>query len=241
MMLSARNFTRKLSPSSVRFYSQKPVVAPTPPKNDKETHFGYQTVPEQLKESMVGQVFANVASKYDVMNDVMSLGVHRLWKSHFINKLGPSPTFRLLDVAGGTGDIAFRFLDHIKSQHGALGDAHVTVLDINPAMLKVGQARAPEFGYGPESGHIDWFEGNAEQLSQIADESMDAYTIAFGIRNCTHIDQVLKQAYRVLKPGGKFMCLEFSNVETPLVKQYVSVCSVKRLIVVEFTICIHLK
>ncbi len=190
---------------------------------------------------MVGQVFANVASKYDVMNDVMSLGVHRLWKSHFINKLGPSPTFRLLDVAGGTGDIAFRFLDHIKSQHGALGDAHVTVLDINPAMLKVGQARAPEFGYGPESGHIDWFEGNAEQLSQIADESMDAYTIAFGIRNCTHIDQVLKQAYRVLKPGGKFMCLEFSNVETPLVKQYVSVCSVKRLIVVEFTICIHLK
>ncbi|KAI8930328.1 ubiE/COQ5 methyltransferase family-domain-containing protein [Entophlyctis helioformis] len=165
-----------------------------------------------------------VAGKYDVMNDFMSAGVHRLWKDHYIRTLGPTASTRLLDVAGGTGDIAFRFLDHIRQANGggsdaaALGSAHVTVVDINPAMLAVGRERAIKLGYPADSPHIDFQEGNAEHLDHIPDASVDAYTIAFGIRNCTNVDRVVREAYRVLKPGGRFMVLEFSSVNNPLIR-----------------------
>lgn len=152
------------------------------------------------------------------MNDVMSAGIHRIWKDYYIQRLNPDRTTKLLDVAGGTGDIAFRFLDRVKSTQGTLGDCHVTVLDINPAMLEVGKKKARDMGL-EGSPHMDWKEGNAENLAEIPSNSMDAYTIAFGIRNCTHVDRVIKEAYRVLKPGGRFMVLEFSSVENPLLKK----------------------
>ncbi|KAG0346705.1 2-hexaprenyl-6-methoxy-1,4-benzoquinone methyltransferase [Podila humilis] len=173
-------------------------------KTDAETHFGFQNVPENMKEALVRQVFANVATKYDVMNDVMSGGVHRLWKDHFIRTLAPTPGTKLLDVAGGT--------------------AQVTVFDINPNMLEVGKERFTKTPYHNTS-QVSFMEGNAENLEHIPDNSMDAYTIAFGIRNCTHVDRVLKEAYRVLKPGGRFMCLEFSKVENPVISKFYDVFS----------------
>ncbi|KAI9352473.1 UbiE/COQ5 methyltransferase [Zopfochytrium polystomum] len=181
------------------------------------THFGFRTVPEDVKESLVGGVFSNVADKYDVMNDVMSGGVHRLWKDFFVRALAPGPDMQLLDVAGGTGDIAFRFLDHVKAAYGANHAANVTVVDINPNMLKVGMQRAEKLGY-MQTGRITFQEGNAEHLSSIPDASVDAFTIAFGIRNCTHVDAVVREAYRVLKTGGRFMCLEFGSVENPIIR-----------------------
>uniref|UniRef100_A0A6B2LC22 2-methoxy-6-polyprenyl-1,4-benzoquinol methylase, mitochondrial n=1 Tax=Arcella intermedia TaxID=1963864 RepID=A0A6B2LC22_9EUKA len=159
------------------------------------------------------------------MNDMMSMGVHRLWKDYFIQKLNPLPGTQLLDVAGGTGDIAFRFMHHVKNSpfyaaHRAQSGlpSKVTVIDINPSMLAVGQERAIKQGYFP-SGEgdpaIEFKLGNAEALP-IPDCSVDAYTIAFGIRNCTNVDKVLCEAFRVLKPGGRFLCLEFSRVENTL-------------------------
>ncbi|KAJ3112753.1 2-hexaprenyl-6-methoxy-1,4-benzoquinone methyltransferase [Phlyctochytrium bullatum] len=183
-------------------------------RSERTTHFGFKTVAEEQKESLVGQVFKNVASKYDVMNDFMSAGVHRLWKDHFIRKLSPGPTTKLLDVAGGTGDIAFRFLDYVRAAYGPANQASVQVVDINPAMLEVGERRASELGY-LSTGQISFAEGNAEKLEFVEDNSVDAYTIAFGIRNCTHVDKVIAEAYRVLKPGGRFMVLEFGRVNTP--------------------------
>jgi 2-methoxy-6-polyprenyl-1,4-benzoquinol methylase len=177
-----------------------------------KTHFGFRMVEKAVKESMgtfsntVGQVFRNVASNYDVMNDLMSVGVHRLWKSEFIKQLDPGPNTKLLDVAGGTGDVALMFLDHLK-QRSYPGS--VTVVDINPAMLEIGQKKAQGLA------NIDFMLGNAESLD-LPSESVDAYTIAFGIRNCTNIDNVIKEAFRVLKRGGKFQCLEFSHVPKPL-------------------------
>ncbi|KAL2916422.1 hypothetical protein HK105_204178 [Polyrhizophydium stewartii] len=190
----------------------------SPGSTDETTHFGFRTVRKDDKETLVGEVFRNVADKYDVMNDFMSGGIHRLWKDHFISSIAPSPTTQLLDVAGGTGDIAFRFLDYIKSRHGGLGSANVKVVDINPAMLQVGRERALKMGYPADSPHISFHEGNAEHLVDIPDASVDAYTIAFGIRNCTNVDQVVREAYRVLKPGGRFTCLEFSSVHNPLIR-----------------------
>ncbi|KAJ1561161.1 2-hexaprenyl-6-methoxy-1,4-benzoquinone methyltransferase [Nowakowskiella sp. JEL0078] len=188
----------------------------------KTTHFGFKTIPEELKETLVGQVFGSVAKNYDVMNDFMSMGIHRLWKDHFINSLAPSRDTKLLDVAGGTGDIAFRFLDNVKKNYGSIHDAQVTVVDINPSMLEVGRERAIKGGYvgiSEEFPKIEFLEGNAENLADIQSESVDAYTIAFGIRNCTHVDKVISEAYRVLKPGGRFMCLEFSKVENPVINK----------------------
>ncbi|KAJ3171485.1 2-hexaprenyl-6-methoxy-1,4-benzoquinone methyltransferase [Geranomyces variabilis] len=181
------------------------------------THFGFRTIPEHEKETLVGKVFGNVAQSYDLMNDVMSGGVHRLWKDHYMRTLAPSSTTQHLDVAGGTGDIAFRFLDHVRgvTPGGGLGTAKVTVVDINPAMLEVGKRRALDLGYR-DSTHLEFLEGNAENLHQIPDASVDLYTIAFGIRNCTHVDRVLAEAYRVLKPGGRLSVLEFSSVNNPL-------------------------
>ena len=163
--------------------------------------FGYQTVDPDEKTRRVGAVFSNVASRYDVMNDAMSAGLHRLWKDQFVRRDEPQPGEAILDMAGGTGDIAFRMADR---------GANVTVADINQEMLDVGLERAVKRGIDT----LVWSRQNAEQLSY-PDRSFDAYTIAFGIRNVTHIDQALAEAFRVLKFGGRFFCLEFSTTEWP--------------------------
>jgi len=181
----------------------------TPLEKSKYTHFGFEKVKEEEKSQKVHKVFEDVATTYDKMNDAMSLGIHRIWKDIFMCRLSPTKGTRLLDVAGGTGDIAFRFLNYvITSQHQT--DCHVTVCDINGAMLNVGKSRCENLGYDPN--FISWKEGDAENLP-FKDETFNAYTIAFGIRNCTHIDKVVQEAYRVLKPGGRFLCLEFSQME----------------------------
>jgi len=166
-----------------------------------ETHFGFRTVPETEKAGMVHGVFSSVANRYDLMNDLMSAGVHRLWKDAMIDWLAPRPGMHLLDVAGGTGDIAFRFLRRVK------GEGRVTVCDLTSAMLDEGAERAAEQGIA----NIDWVCGDAMKLP-FADRSFDAYTIAFGIRNVTRIEDALSEAYRVLRPGGRFLCLEFSQL-----------------------------
>lgn len=163
--------------------------------------FGYRDVDASEKQGMVRAVFSNVASKYDLMNDAMSVGAHRLWKDQFVSRVKPRKDEAILDMAGGTGDIAFRL-----AKHGAA----ITVADINPEMLAVGVERAKKKGL---EGLI-WSEQNAEELS-FKDRSFDAYTIAFGIRNVTRIDEALREAHRVLKFGGRFFCLEFSTTIWP--------------------------
>ena len=163
--------------------------------------FGYEEVAPEEKTRRVGAVFSNVAAKYDVMNDAMSGGMHRLWKDQFVRRVKPRPGEAILDMAGGTGDIAFRL---------AARGAAVTVADINQEMLDVGLGRAVERGI---EGLI-WAEQNAETLS-FADRAFDAYTIAFGIRNVTHIPRALAEAHRVLKRGGRFFCHEFSTTLGP--------------------------
>lgn len=170
-------------------------------------------------------VFSSVASSYDTMNDLMSLGIHRLWKDHFIRNLNPGRNpltsntaqekgWNILDIAGGTGDIAFGMLDHASTINN---DAHtkVTVADINPQMLAEGRKRALATPYA-RSNRLSFVEANAEKLDMIPDNSIDLYTVAFGIRNFTHKDIALREAYRVLKPGGVFACLEFSKVRNPV-------------------------
>jgi demethylmenaquinone methyltransferase / 2-methoxy-6-polyprenyl-1,4-benzoquinol methylase len=179
---------------------------------DKTASFGFREVPEADKEGLVAEVFSSVAARYDLMNDLMSAGVHRIWKDAMVEWLNPQPGWKCLDVAGGTGDIAFRIVDMARQrikQTGS-GEAAVTVCDINAQMLGEGVRRAAEKG----ETAIEWVCGNAEALP-FPDSSFDAYTIAFGIRNVTHIDQALAEARRVLKPGGRFLCLEFSKVEVP--------------------------
>ncbi len=175
-----------------------------PENTEKTTHFGFATVDAREKASMVKGVFDNVASRYDLMNDLMSMGVHRLWKSTFIDRLHPRADMKLIDVGGGTGDIAFKFLKH--------GGTDVCVCDINDEMLDVGRDRAIDKGI---LQGIEWINGDAEKLP-VPDNSFDAYTTAFCIRNVTHIERALKEARRVLKPGGHFLCLEFSHVAVPL-------------------------
>ncbi|MBS0472502.1 MAG: bifunctional demethylmenaquinone methyltransferase/2-methoxy-6-polyprenyl-1,4-benzoquinol methylase UbiE [Proteobacteria bacterium] len=174
---------------------------------DTTASFGFRDVPEAEKEGLVREVFSSVASKYDLMNDLMSGGVHRLWKDAFVEWLNPQPGWRSLDVAGGTGDIAFRIVDAARKRGG---EASVVVCDINADMVGEGVRRADAKG----ERAIEWVTGDAEALP-FPDASMDAYTIAFGIRNVTHIDKALREARRVLKPGGRFLCLEFSRVDVP--------------------------
>lgn len=173
-----------------------------------ETAFGFESVGVGEKQPKVNEVFHSVARKYDVMNDLMSAGLHRVWKSAFVDWLSPPkrPGWKALDVAGGTGDIAFRILE------ASGGHAEVTVLDINSSMLEVGRDRASKKGL---SERLDFVEANAEELP-FADNTFNAYTIAFGIRNVPRIDKALSEAFRVLKPGGRFLCLEFSEVELPI-------------------------
>ncbi|TEA35910.1 hypothetical protein DBR06_SOUSAS810008 [Sousa chinensis] len=238
-------------------------------KRATETHFGFETVSEEEKGgkgekglfqvnlmnspimlyfSQVYQVFESVAKKYDVMNDMMSLGIHRIWKDLLLWKMRPFPGTQLLDVAGGTGDIAFRFLNYVQAQHqrkekrqlraqqnlsweeiakkyqneeDSLDGSHVMVCDINKEMLKIGKQKARARGY---KAGLAWVVGDAEELP-FDDDKFDVYTIAFGIRNVTHIDQALQEAHRVLKPGGRFLCLEFSQVNNPLVSRLYDVYS----------------
>ena len=163
--------------------------------------FGFEDVSPDEKTRRVGSVFASVASRYDLMNDLMSGGLHRLWKDRFVARVKPRPGERILDMAGGTGDVAFRL-----ARHGA----QVTVADISPEMLEVGRKRAERQGI---EGLV-WAVENAERLS-FADETFDAYTIAFGIRNVTHVQKALEEAHRVLRIGGRFFCLEFSTTTWP--------------------------
>jgi len=170
-------------------------------KTNSTTHFGFQTVDEDQKAGMVHGVFTNVASRYDVMNDVMSVGIHRIWKDAMMDWLAPRGGQRLLDVAGGTGDIAFRFLKRAP-------EAQATVFDMTESMLIEGQKRA-EAEHMSEK--LDWVVGDAMDLP-FEDNSFDVYTISFGIRNVTRIPDALSEAFRVLKPGGRLMVLEFSQL-----------------------------
>lgn len=172
------------------------------------THFGFSEVPVTEKTARVRAVFDSVAGRYDLMNDLMSGGIHRLWKSALINHLNPRPGMKIVDVAGGTGDIARRILARCN------GKASVTVCDINANMLAAGRNRSIDQGRPTGDGAPKIVCGDAEQLP-FADASLDAYTIAFGLRNVTQIDQALAEARRVLKPGGHFLCLEFSRVVVP--------------------------
>ncbi len=175
---------------------------------DNTSSYGFQTVNPTEKQGRVNHVFSRVAKDYDLMNDLMSGGMHRLWKNELVTMLAPRKTGPLnhLDVAGGTGDITFRILEK------ASAEAQGTILDISREMLEVGRERAEENG---TAAKIEFVEGNAESLP-FEDKTFDSYTIAFGIRNVPRIDLALKEAYRVLKPGGRFICLEFSEVTVPV-------------------------
>lgn len=182
-------------------------MAPGP---EETTHFGFTSVPRAAKASHVRAVFDSVAPKYDLMNDLMSGGVHRLWKNAMVDWLAPRAGWSVIDVAGGTGDIAFRILQRMDDQ-GAGNPSNVTVCDINEAMLTQGRDRALDRGH---LHGLSWAVGNAEH-TPFEDMSFDAYTIAFGLRNVTDIDAALRDARRVLRPGGRFLCLEFSKVVLP--------------------------
>ena len=184
-------------------------MVPAMSEDTEKTHFGFRTVDAGEKAGLVRGVFDAVAPRYDLMNDLMSGGIHRLWKRALIQALAPKAGEAFLDVAGGTGDIAFRIIESIGPE--AARAKPVTVCDINAEMLGVGRNRALDRGWIQE---LSWNCGDAQTLP-FPDMSFDAYTIAFGIRNVTHIDVALREARRVLKPGGRFLCLEFSKVEVP--------------------------
>jgi demethylmenaquinone methyltransferase/2-methoxy-6-polyprenyl-1,4-benzoquinol methylase len=182
----------------------------TDPTTSTATTFGNRTVREEERQGLVNGVFRSVAERYDLMNDLMSGGLHRLWKDDLIAELNPprrdDAPFRLLDVAGGTGDVAIRYARASGSA------AEAVILDISPEMLAVGRRKVADAGL---VSRLTLLEGNAEALP-FPDRVFDAFTIAFGIRNVTHIDRALAEAYRVLKTGGRFLCLEFSECQVPL-------------------------
>ncbi|TKA27367.1 hypothetical protein B0A50_04979 [Salinomyces thailandicus] len=222
-----RTFASSIRPRQQQQQQQHHHQQPTPPhpsQDDKTTHFGFETVSESLKAGRVRDVFSSVAANYDTMNDLMSLGIHRLWKDYFVRSLNPgippsttsSPRGqKILDIAGGTGDIALRHLDHsttINNDH----KTSVIISDINPEMLAEGMKRFASSPYKP-TNRVSFLEANAEDLPTIESNSIDLYTVAFGIRNFTHKQKALAEAFRVLKPGGVFACLEFTpNLSNPL-------------------------
>ena len=175
--------------------------------NENTTHFGFETVREDEKAGRVQGVFSSVASKYDIMNDVMSVGIHRIWKEAMMDWLAPRAGQKLLDVAGGTGDISFKFL-------GRAGSGHATVCDITESMLIAGKTRAEA---ATMSDSLDWVVGDAMALP-FADNTFDVYTISFGIRNVTRPQEALNEAFRVLRPGGRLMVLEFSQLPSPMMQ-----------------------
>ena len=172
------------------------------------THFGFETVPEAEKAGRVQGIFGAVASKYDIMNDVLSMGIHRIWKDAMMDWLAPRPGQKLLDVAGGTGDISFRFLDRA-------GAGHATVCDLTEPMLVEGRKRAEADQMAEQ---LDWVVGDAMALP-FEDNTFDVYTISFGIRNVTRPQEALNEAYRVLKPGGRLMVLEFSQIPNDMMQK----------------------
>ena len=176
--------------------------------SEKTTHFGFKDIPEAEKASRVQGVFGSVASKYDIMNDVMSMGIHRIWKDAMMDWLAPRPDTRLLDVAGGTGDVSFRYL-------ARAGRAHATVLDLTEPMLVEGRKRAEA---DQMASSLDWVVGDAMALP-FAANTFDVYTISFGIRNVTSPQDALNEAYRVLKPGGRLMVLEFSQIPNEMMQK----------------------
>lgn len=178
-------------------------------QNREKDWFGYKKVKPEQKTRLVENVFDSVATRYDLMNDLMSGGVHRIWKNRFVQLMHPRASRTLLDVAGGTGDIAFRY------RKAAGPEAKITVCDINREMLKVGQDRAVDRGY---LKGFEWVAGNAEKLP-FDDRKFHNYSIAFGLRNVTHIDDALREAFRVLCPGGQFFCLEFSRVKNDALRK----------------------
>jgi demethylmenaquinone methyltransferase / 2-methoxy-6-polyprenyl-1,4-benzoquinol methylase len=175
-----------------------------------EADFGFRRVPESEKAPLVQAVFDSVAPRYDLMNDLMSLGIHRWWKAEMVRWLAPRPGQRLIDVAGGTGDIARRALERLQPAAGG----EVVVCDANLEMLEQGRARALDDGI---LAGVQFLCGDAEALP-VRDRSFDLYTIAFGLRNVTRIERALAEARRVLKPGGRFLCLEFTPAVTPLLQ-----------------------
>lgn len=177
-------------------------------ENQSTTHFGFQDVPEHEKAGRVQGVFSSVASKYDVMNDAMSFGIHRIWKDAMMDWLAPRAGQKLLDVAGGTGDISFRFLK--RAGHG-----HATVLDLTEPMLIEGRKRAEA---NAMSDSLDWVVGDAMHLP-FESNTFDVYTISFGIRNVTRPQEALNEAFRVLRPGGRLMVLEFSQIPNELMQK----------------------
>lgn len=175
---------------------------------EKTTHFGFQDIPEAEKAGRVQGVFGSVAGKYDVMNDAMSFGIHRIWKDAMMDWLAPRPGQKLLDVAGGTGDVSFKFLK--RAGHG-----HATVLDLTEPMLIEGRKRAEAASMADS---LDWVVGDAMALP-FADHTFDVYTISFGIRNVTRPQEALNEAFRVLRPGGRLMVLEFSQIPNDLMQR----------------------
>lgn len=194
--------------------------------NTATTHFGFQEVPEAEKGPRVRGVFESVATRYDLMNDLMSGGIHRLWKGAMIDWLNPRPGTSLIDVAGGTGDIALRVLERVGFERAG----PTLVCDLTPEMLEVGRNRAIDRGILGQHcpGGLHWICGDAQELP-LPDRCMDAYTIAFGLRNMTRIDRALGEARRVLKPGGRFLCLEFSHVVLPFLSDLYDLYSFKLL------------
>lgn len=176
--------------------------------SENTTHFGFETVPESEKAGRVQGVFGSVASKYDVMNDAMSMGIHRIWKDAMMDWIAPRPGTKLLDVAGGTGDISFRYLK--RAGHG-----HATVCDLTEPMLVEGRKRAEA---AQMADSLDWVTGDAMALP-FPDNTFDTYTISFGIRNVTRPQEALNEAYRVLKPGGRLMVLEFSQIPNDMMQK----------------------
>lgn len=212
--------------------------------SDSSTHFGYEKVSVNEKEDRVREVFDSVADSYDVMNDLMSSGLHRFWKDHLlhisavesmakavrsgirVDKSDDKPQLHVLDVAGGTGDVAFRFVEAAncveRSKSSGKDPIRITVCDINSEMLQVGERRArAKFGHAilDNTAALQFQQGNAQDLCDFEDCSVDLYTIAFGLRNVTDVDRALSEAYRVLKPGGRFICLEFSHLPDPILQQ----------------------
>ncbi|MEZ5918552.1 MAG: class I SAM-dependent methyltransferase [Alphaproteobacteria bacterium] len=187
-------------------------------QNPEKEWFGEEHVTPEEKTGKVIGVFDSVASRYDLMNDLMSGGLHRLWKDRFVRQIRPRAGLRYLDVAGGTGDIAFR----IKQK---APNADITICDLNEHMLEVGRSRAEDKGW---LGGFDWVTGNAESRP-FPDASFDVYSIAFGLRNVTHIDTALEEVVRVLKPGGRFYCLEFSHVRNPALSKAYDLFSFKAI------------
>ena len=177
--------------------------------------FGTRRVDPKEKPVLIGNIFSNVAERYDLMNDLMSFGIHRLWKDYYVSQFPVFPKLQHLDVAGGTGDIASRMVDRLTLPREA---SRIVVCDLSKEMVDQGKRRAERSGKGTHRQCIEWVVGDAEALP-FEDGTFDSYSIAFGIRNTTHMDIVLREAHRVLKPGGFFACLEFSHVENPVLSR----------------------